>query len=274
MSITKTFRRTASSLILISIFLGIALAHATTENNYKTNNNLLTDISETTHIENGYKAHIILNPDTIAIYAQENGYKLNLAIAPTGIGGSHKENNYKLDLVPEKSPPEILNLQVTNVQPSKSIVGQGFTLNITITILNPDLATEEFFLTIYANTTAIKTETITLAGRNTITYTLTWNTTGYAKGNYNISAYAWPLPTETNTADNTLTNGTVRISIPGDVDPCDGYVGIDDIYAIASHFAQEPNHPKWNPIYDLNNDLYVGIDDIFTAAQHFAEEDP
>jgi hypothetical protein len=58
--------------------------------------------------------------------------------------------------------------------------------------------------------------------------------------------------------------------IPGDVNG-DGYVGIDDIFLIASHFGQERGQPGWNPIYDINSDGYVGIDDILTAAQHFGQ---
>jgi Ca2+-binding EF-hand superfamily protein len=64
----------------------------------------------------------------------------------------------------------------------------------------------------------------------------------------------------------------VRVGIPGDVNG-DGYVGIDDIFEIASHFGQEPWHPLWDAKYDITDDGYIGIDDIFTAAQHFGQEE-
>jgi len=49
------------------------------------------------------------------------------------------------------------------------------------------------------------------------TLTFAWNTTGLAYGNYTISAAADTVPGETDTADNTLTNGDVMVTIPGDV---------------------------------------------------------
>jgi parallel beta-helix repeat protein len=62
-------------------------------------------------------------------------------------------------------------------------------------------------------------------------------------------------------------------SLLGDVNG-DGYVGIDDIYLVASHFSREVGDPEYNRVYDFNGDGYVGIDDIFTAASHFGEENP
>ena len=41
-----------------------------------------------------------------------------------------------------------------------------------------------------------------------------WNTTNFSIGNYNISAYAWPVPGETNTTDNLYVDGIVQIVPP------------------------------------------------------------
>jgi PKD repeat protein len=54
----------------------------------------------------------------------------------------------------------------------------------------------------------------------------------------------------------------------------DGYVGIDDIFAVASHFGQTPGSPGWDPKYDMNGDNYIGVDDIFEVATHFGEQAP
>jgi parallel beta-helix repeat protein len=61
------------------------------------------------------------------------------------------------------------------------------------------------------------------------------------------------------------------LRILGDVNG-DGYVGIDDIFLIASHFGQERGQPGWDPIYDISSDGYIGIDDIFIAAAYFGKE--
>ncbi|UCH32426.1 MAG: hypothetical protein JSV05_03340 [Candidatus Bathyarchaeota archaeon] len=51
----------------------------------------------------------------------------------------------------------------------------------------------------------------------------------------------------------------------------DGYVGVDDIVAVAEHFGTQVGDPDWDPIFDVNRDSYVGIDDIVEVAEHFGE---
>ncbi len=51
----------------------------------------------------------------------------------------------------------------------------------------------------------------------------------------------------------------------------DGYVGIEDIVAIADHFGIQAGDPNWNSLFDTNGDGYVGIDDIVEVAEHFGE---
>jgi len=165
------------------------------------------------------------------------------------------------------------DVAVTNVTPSKTVVGHGFSMNINVTAANQGDFTETSNVTVYANTTIILQTEVTLTSGTSTTITFTWNTSDLAKGNYTISAYAWSVPNETYTTDNNCTDGTVKVGIPGDVDPVDGYVGIDDIFSIASHFGQDPSSPTWNPNCDVNGDEYVGIDDIFIAASHFGQEE-
>jgi hypothetical protein len=105
---------------------------------------------------------------------------------------------------------------VSNVTPAKTIVGQGYVTHINATIQNQGDYTETFNVTAYANTTAIATQTITLTNGNSTTITFTWNTTGFAKGNYTISAYAWPVQGETDKLDNNCTDGWILITKVGD----------------------------------------------------------
>jgi parallel beta-helix repeat protein len=65
---------------------------------------------------------------------------------------------------------------------------------------------------------------------------------------------------------------SIRLLV-GDVNG-DGYVGIDDLYTIAMHFAAEIGQPKYLRTCDINFDGYIGIDDLYTAASHFGEETP
>jgi hypothetical protein len=107
------------------------------------------------------------------------------------------------------------DVAVTNVASSKTVVGQGFSATINVTVANQGGQTETFNVTAYANATVIGLENVTLTAGSSATVTFTWDTTGFTKGNYTISAYAWPVPGETNTVDNTFVDGWVVVTSHG-----------------------------------------------------------
>jgi hypothetical protein len=84
----------------------------------------------------------------------------------------------------------------------------------TVTDLPPE---EETTLTFSWNTAAITTQTITLTSGNSTIITFNWKTTGFAKGNYTINAYASPVQSEIDLADNNCTGGSVLITKVGDL---------------------------------------------------------
>jgi len=169
--------------------------------------------------------------------------------------------------------PPVYDVAITNVVPSKTVVGQGYSLNINITAANQGDYTETFNITAYANATIINTLTgITLTSGNSTTVTLTWNTTGFAKGNYIIWAYAWPVPGETDTADNTCTDGYVFVGLVGDIN-ADRIVDIEDIYTTALAYGTMPGQPDYKPNLDINGDGIIDIEDIYTTALHYGEKD-
>ncbi len=168
------------------------------------------------------------------------------------------------------------DIGVTSTKASKTLVGQGYGLSIDATMFNYGDSTETFNITAYANTTEIwalcALVEITLTSRNSTTLTFTWNTTDFSYGNYIISVVADNVPGEADVSDNTRIAGTVHVGIPGDVTG-DYYVGIDDIFEIASRFGEDLGSLGWDGKYDITNDAYVGVDDIFIAASHFGEQE-
>jgi hypothetical protein len=117
--------------------------------------------------------------------------------------------------------PYIRNIAVTDVE-APTIVNRGDTVsgraNVNVTIQNNGEKTESFFdVYVYANTTEIGTEIISLDASHQTTITFQWNTTGYTVGNYTITAYADRLLGETNYDDNTLENGKVTVKLLGDL---------------------------------------------------------
>jgi len=143
------------------------------------------------------------------------------------------------------------NIAILDISPSKTVVGKGFTLYIYVSVQNQGWNTETFNITAYANATTITTlMNIALTGRNSSTLTLIWNTTGFVKGKYTISAYAWPVPGETDTTDNNCTDGWIRITKVGDLGggmppeffKCDGVIdGLDLALFIQCYNGLGPN---------------------------------
>lgn len=166
------------------------------------------------------------------------------------------------------------DIAVTNVTPSKNVVGEGYLISINVTIMNTGIYTETFNITAYANTTIIDTKEITLTNGNSTILGFTWNTTGLTEyQNYTISAYVHPVPGEVDTDDNTFTDGIVLVVHVGDVNG-DGKVRIDDILTIAQAFGSEPGHPRWDPNCDINCDDKVRVDDILVTALEFGWTKP
>ena len=158
-------------------------------------------------------------------------------------------------------------IAVVSVKSIKTVVGQGYCDNLEVTAKNFGVYTERFNVTAHANTTAIETQTPNLTSGNNATLTFTWNTEGFSYGNYTISAYATPVPGQTDTSNNTLIDGWVLVSIPGDVIG-DRYVGGLDITVIGSCLFTSPGEKGWNPNCDIMNTGFIGGIDITIVGQH------
>jgi len=172
------------------------------------------------------------------------------------------------------------NIGIQNVTTSKTVVGQGYKVDINAKITNYGANSETFNVTVYANTTSTATQTLTLRSISSTTLTFTWNTSGFAKGNYTIWAYAWPVQGETLTADNTFIDGWVIVTIVGDITGPNGWPDgkvdmIYDIRTVAKLFGVAPPDLKYNPNYDINGDGQIDmINDIRTVAKNFGKTDP
>jgi hypothetical protein len=165
------------------------------------------------------------------------------------------------------TPTTPTNIVITNVTSPKKIVGQGLSTSIIVTVTNQGNHSETFNITAYANTTTIASQNVTLPSGNSTTVTFTWNTSGFAKGNYTVSAYA-----ETVQGDNMLTDGIVKVTIVGDVNG-DGKVNLIDVFSINLAYGSYPGPPTWNPNYDINNDDKINLIDYFIAALNYGKTD-
>jgi hypothetical protein len=97
-----------------------------------------------------------------------------------------------------------------------------------------------------------------------------WNTSTSPYGRYDVSAYAWPIPGETNIENNLCTDGQVFVTLPGDV-TADRRVSMDDIVALIRAFGSTPARPDWNVNYDIDDNKKVDMGDIIIALKNFGK---
>ena len=159
------------------------------------------------------------------------------------------------------------NVAALNVTSLKGCVGRGYLNNFTVTVQNTGNFQETFNVSVIANATELVREQVTVPSGNSMTIILVWDSTGFAYGNYSISAYAWPAQNET-WIDNNVTGGTVYVSIPGDIN-ADGTVDIYDAILLAAAFNSSPGSSNWNPNADINGDGIVDIYDAIILAAYF-----
>jgi len=165
------------------------------------------------------------------------------------------------------------DVAVTNVASFTTVVGQGSIVKINVTVANQGSYTDIFNTTAYASATIIASENVTLPAGNSTTVMFTWNTTGFAYGNYTISAYAWPVPGETYTADNNFTYGLVSVTIMGDVDGnCN--VNVLDAIDLSTSFGKGIGQAGFNPNADFDDNGIVNILDAITLANHYNQHYP
>jgi parallel beta-helix repeat protein len=171
------------------------------------------------------------------------------------------------------------DIGITGITTSRTIVGQGFNLSINTTIFNYGDNTETFNVTVYCNETAITLRsgenytTVTLTSGESRTVAIAWNTSGFAKGNYTIWAYAWPVLGETDTADNNFTGGWVLVTIPGDLNG-DLKVSLADLVILAIAYGSRPGDTGWNPKADIDGNNVVGLSDLVILANHYGQQFP
>ncbi len=168
------------------------------------------------------------------------------------------------------------DVSVVTASASKSIVGQGYSMDFTVTVRNIGDFPENFDVVVGCiNYTMACTASFTLDTGNTTTISFTWNTTDFVKGNYTVCVYAWPVSYETDTNDNVFDVGPVTLTIAGDVTsaagPPDGKVDMRDIGVICGKFGTTPSSSGWNPNIDINNDGVVNMRDIGIACSNFGK---
>ena len=195
-------------------------------------------------------------------------------------------NGVNRDNYPLASPwvPSENNLAVLKVVPSKTVVCQGLSMTVEVTVANQGALTLSFNVGVHANAILIAVMTPTLPRGSVFTLPIMWNTVGFLKGDYTIGSEADVAPGETYLVDNGLLDGLVVISMLGDITGPeggpDGKCDIRDVAVVAKLFGINYPNPLYVPNCDLTGpatglaDGKIDIRDIALVASHFGEVDP
>jgi hypothetical protein len=205
------------------------------------------------------------------IQTSDSGYALAGRTVSFGAGD---EDFYFVKTDSNLSP--IHDVVVTNVYPSKTVVGEPSICMLNVTVVNRGDFIESFNITAWATIAPLITSIqnvsiLNLSPDETRTVTILWNNTGWAYGNYAVSAYAEPVPGETEIADNIFADGTVIVTIPGDVDG-DSNVGILDVVKITSCYGKKLGDTLYNPNADIDGNGVINILDVAICTGHYGQK--
>jgi len=165
------------------------------------------------------------------------------------------------------------NLAVSAITTPKSIIGQGFTLNVTVVVANQGSMIEEINVTVYINDDMFESLLSSVKGGESVGCDFAWNTSGFSKGNYTISAVVDIVPGETDTADNTLVGGTLVVTVPGDVDG-DFDVDLYDAVKLLTHYGAKEGDPSYDAICDIDGNGDIDLYDAVVLLTHYGQKDP
>ena len=208
------------------------------------------------------------DPEVTHIYENVGTYIVNLTITDSeGLVGSISK---PITVVPAITI--FHDVAVINLTTSTDYIYQGWVICINVTAANLGQVSENLTVTLYYDSNVITVQTIQcLEPNTTIILHFNWNTTGVPYcHNYTISAFAAPVPYETELANNECIDGSVKIAILGDING-DGAVNILDCIAASTAFGSSLLDPRWNNLCDLNNDGRINILDLILMANNFGK---
>lgn len=175
---------------------------------------------------------------------------------------------YRVVLDPDLEP----NVGVDAAPRNKDVVGETKAFDTYVLVKNTGTTPKTFDVRVYAGATQVGTASSgAVAAGTQVTVKVACSTTGLVKGVYTIKAQAVAVGGETYTADNEITQGTIIVTLAGDVDGSKN-VNIFDIVKMASGYgAGNQAAANYDPYSDLDNDYKINIFDIVTAAGNYGK---
>ena len=208
---------------------------------------------------------------------------VNLHFEDCALGRSFDDGGGSLDRTLSDAVVRILGYNVENhdlavveVSTSKNgclpvpTVGHGYTTDVIVVVENLGEFTETFDIAVYANYTRVNTlHGASLAQGSTGAFTVTWDTSSVVKGYWLVKALL-ESTTDIDLSDNSMTDGVVLVTLPGDVDG-DRDVDIFDVVAMVSGYGSREGDPGYLSNYDIDDDRDIDIFDMIAGIAHYRE---
>jgi parallel beta-helix repeat protein len=191
------------------------------------------------------------------------------------------DTSYPIEVNNTDSYPLInVDIVVTDVTVSRARIFRGHCGNVSVTFEEHGDYAYTFNLTVLANSTLIYS-TLVMSPEVNSTLSFTWNTTGFAYGNYTIRPIAEPLLGELDTTNNDLNCSVpVHVGVLGDVSgwpwgpgTYDGLVNMRDVQYTILRFNVKPSSPYWDLYADINEDGVINMRDIQIQIFNFNKDE-
>jgi len=219
--------------------------------------------TEEISLDNGTELTIPLSWDTASF--EKGNYTVSAYAWPLQFETDISDNNFTDGVVDIESH----DIAVTNVMFNKTVVGQGYTSSIIVTVVNNGDFAETFKVGAYADLIMInQSSDIVLASGHSTVLTMAWNTEGFTKGNYTISAFADSVPCEVSIADNRFVDGKMLVTIPGDTNG-DQHVNAKDAVVLGTAFNSQQGQSAYWPNADINADGFINAKDAAILGSSF-----
>jgi parallel beta-helix repeat protein len=176
------------------------------------------------------------------------------------------ENN--IDHYPLMSPWAPPDLEMVYFETLKTITREGSLITFDTQFVYQGNTQEICTLEVYLNGSLLNSEILFLPPGHHWYTTRIWNTTGFVKGNYTVTALLEPLQDEVDTTDNIMTT-YVFITIPGDLNG-DKTIDIYDAVIFANHYGHPPWY-MWGYNADINDDEVIDIFDALVLAVNYGK---
>ncbi len=163
------------------------------------------------------------------------------------------------------SSSTVNSIIVTEVACSQSFVEQGFSATLTANIENSGSSPVSCTVTFSVNDIPVSTQAVTLPSGGSAVASTAWNTTGFALGDYVLSATASSIAGATTSTGDSCTGSTITVNCLGDLTD-QGEVDSNSFFAFTSAYIDynsfDGSH-QCNPAADFDHDGAITATDFF-----------